>query len=64
MDMDKIHISIIGIHITLVGGLLMIEAQLKGLEQNNMPFLTIITGLFPTLLTLLSYLFPSSDMAD
>ncbi|SDJ43274.1 hypothetical protein SAMN04515672_0545 [Natronorubrum texcoconense] len=53
--MEKIHISLIGLHISLVGGLLTIEEHLSGVEQSAIPFLMILGGLLLTLGTLLGY---------
>lgn len=59
--MDKTHISIIGMHISLVGGILMIYTQLSAVEENDIPFLMVIGGLFFSLLTLLRYFISSAD---
>ncbi|ADD05581.1 uncharacterized protein Nmag_2011 [Natrialba magadii ATCC 43099] len=54
--MSKTHISIIGLHISIVGGLLMIDSHLSGVEPPTFSFFMIIIGLAITIGTLLPYL--------
>ncbi|WP_171908257.1 hypothetical protein [Natrialba sp. SSL1] len=54
--MGKTHISVVGMHISLVGGLLMIDSHLSGIEPPAFSFGMIIAGIVITIATLLGYI--------
>ncbi|ELY99031.1 hypothetical protein C482_10756 [Natrialba chahannaoensis JCM 10990] len=62
--MTNTHLSLVGIHLSLVGSVLIIEARLAGFDPGALSYIMLIGGLFITLFSLFNRLSPAPTSSD